>query len=212
MYERSLFSYHDIRAMINLQDNEYENFRRPCSRWPFVPYTPRYKWKLSLNRPVPSYKRCYFEFRIYNLFWYSDWLRAGWPRGLNSSPGGVKNFLHLSRPAMGPTQTIHWLWGALSLGVERRGREDGHSPQTSAKVKDIWFYTVTPPSSWRSVLLVTHRDSFTLHAEKYTINGRDYAPRGKLYLTCRKIYNQRERLCSQGDEFFGPSSSINLLQ
>jgi hypothetical protein len=24
---------------------------------------------------------------------YSDWLRAGWPRGRSSSPGRVKNFL-----------------------------------------------------------------------------------------------------------------------
>jgi hypothetical protein len=44
--------------------------------------------------------------------WYSDWLRAGRPRALSSSPGGGKNF-HFStssRPSLGPTQSpIQWV-------------------------------------------------------------------------------------------------------
>jgi hypothetical protein len=37
---------------------------------------------------------------------YSDWLRAGRPRGRSSSPGRTKNFLFSksSRPALGSTQ------------------------------------------------------------------------------------------------------------
>jgi hypothetical protein len=41
---------------------------------------------------------------------YSDWLRAGRPRGRNSCLCKVKNFYILSRPSLGPTQpTIKWL-------------------------------------------------------------------------------------------------------
>jgi hypothetical protein len=50
---------------------------------------------------------------------YSDWLRAGRPRGRNWSPGRVKNFLFStsSRPALGPTQPpIQWVPGAFPRG------------------------------------------------------------------------------------------------
>jgi hypothetical protein len=66
---------------------------------------------------------------------YSDWLRAGRPRGRSSSPGGVKNFLFYtsSRPVLGPTQPpIQRVPGALSQGVQRPGREANHSSATSA--------------------------------------------------------------------------------
>jgi hypothetical protein len=48
---------------------------------------------------------------------YSDWLRAGRPRGQSSSPGRVKNFLFStsSRQLLGPNQLpIQWVPGALS--------------------------------------------------------------------------------------------------
>jgi hypothetical protein len=63
------------------------------------------------------------------------------------SPGEGKNF-HLSmssRPALGPTQPIHCVPGALSRGVGRQGYEADHSPPTSAKVKKTWVYTSTTP-------------------------------------------------------------------
>jgi hypothetical protein len=43
---------------------------------------------------------------------YSDWLRAGGPRGQSSSPGRVKNFLFstLSIPALGSTQQYRGLF------------------------------------------------------------------------------------------------------
>jgi hypothetical protein len=68
----------------------------------------------------------------------SGWLRAGRPRGRSSSPGRAKkcHFPISSRPALGPTQpAIQWVPGSLSLGVNRRGRESGHSPPKSAEVK-----------------------------------------------------------------------------
>jgi hypothetical protein len=67
----------------------------------------------------------------------------GWMiRGFESRQGlGI--FLS-SRPALGLTQPpIQWAPGALSLGVKRQGREDDHSPPSSAKVKNAWKYTST---------------------------------------------------------------------
>jgi hypothetical protein len=51
---------------------------------------------------------------------------------------GAGNFSrhHASRTALGPTQPIQWIPGALSLGVKRPGREDNHSPPSSAEVKE----------------------------------------------------------------------------
>jgi hypothetical protein len=50
-----------------------------------------------------------------------------------------------SRTALGPTQPPNQrVPGALSLGVQRPGREADHSPSSSAKVKNAWGYTSTP--------------------------------------------------------------------
>jgi hypothetical protein len=63
------------------------------------------------------------------------------PRSRSSSPGGVKNFYFCKLSTQPPVQ---WVPGALSPGVKRPGREDDHSPPTSAEVKKIWIYTSTP--------------------------------------------------------------------
>jgi hypothetical protein len=40
--------------------------------------------------------------------------------------------------------------GGSFLGVKRPGREDDHSPASSAEVKNTWSYASTPnTSSWR---------------------------------------------------------------
>jgi len=38
--------------------------------------------------------------------------------------------------ALGPTQSILWVPGALSLGVKRLGSEADYSPPSSAEVKE----------------------------------------------------------------------------
>jgi hypothetical protein len=74
---------------------------------------------------------------------YSDWLRAGRPRGRSSSPDSVKNFLAStsSRPALGPTPPpIQWV-----PGIKRPGGEADHPPLTSVEEKKTLIYTSTPP-------------------------------------------------------------------
>jgi hypothetical protein len=46
-----------------------------------------------------------------------------------SIPDRGTDFVTMSIPALGPTQTsIQWVPGSLSPGVKRQGREAGHSP------------------------------------------------------------------------------------
>jgi hypothetical protein len=57
--------------------------------------------------------------------------------------------------ALGPTQPpIHWVPGAVSLGVKRSGREADHSPPSSAKVKNAWSYTSIPQYVFMASCLV----------------------------------------------------------
>jgi hypothetical protein len=54
-------------------------------------------------------------------------------------PAGLAIFLFetVSKPVLGPTQPpIRWVMGALSLGVNRQGREIDHSPPSRAEVKE----------------------------------------------------------------------------
>jgi hypothetical protein len=75
--------------------------------------------------------------------------------GFDSWQGlGTFLFTTTSRTALGPTQPpIQWVPGAPSLGVKWPGREADHSPPSSAKVKNAWSYTSTPPIRLHGVLL-----------------------------------------------------------
>jgi hypothetical protein len=67
--------------------------------------------------------------------------------GFDSRRGlGIFLFTAESRTALGPTQPpIEWVPGALSLGVERRGREADHSPPSNAEVKEcVELYLHSP--------------------------------------------------------------------
>ena len=56
-----------------------------------------------------------------------------------------RDFPHLSRPALGPTQSpVQWVPG-LSRGKERPGRDTDPSPPSSAVVMKELSYTSTPP-------------------------------------------------------------------
>jgi hypothetical protein len=66
--------------------------------------------------------------------------------GRSSSPGRVKNFLHVqtgsgAHPASYPMGT----GGSFPRGVKRQKGEADHSSPTSAEVKKMWIYTFTPP-------------------------------------------------------------------
>jgi hypothetical protein len=45
--------------------------------------------------------------------------------------------------------------------VKLPGREAGHSPPSSAEVKNAWSYTSTPQYVFMAWCLVKHRDNFT---------------------------------------------------
>jgi hypothetical protein len=82
---------------------------------------------------------------------YSDWLRAGRPRGRSSSCGRVKNYLFStsSIPDLGPTQpSIQWV-----PGIKRQGREADHSSPTSAEVKKTWMLYIHSPIRLHGVAL-----------------------------------------------------------
>jgi hypothetical protein len=64
----------------------------------------------------------------------------------------------MSRTALGPTQPpIHWVPGALSLGVRWPAHEADHSPLSSVEIKNAWSYTSTllSTSLWHGAYLRT---------------------------------------------------------
>jgi hypothetical protein len=66
----------------------------------------------------------------------------------------VVRFITASRTALGPTHPpIQWVPGALSLEVERLGREADQSFPSSAEVKNACSYTSTPPIRLHGVVL-----------------------------------------------------------
>jgi hypothetical protein len=66
---------------------------------------------------------------------------------------------------------IQWVPGALSLGVNRPGREAGHSPPSSAEVKERVELSFPIPNtpSWRGAQLnKKHRHYVTFNFRLYT--------------------------------------------
>ena len=58
-----------------------------------------------------------------------------------------RNFPHLSRPAVGPTQPpVQWVPGFFPGAKERPGRDADPSPRSSAVVTKGQSYTSTPPT------------------------------------------------------------------
>jgi hypothetical protein len=89
------------------------------------------------------------EGRVGIAQWYST--------GEFESRQGLRIFLFTTvfRPALGPTwPPIQWVPGAFSLGIRQPGGEDNHSPPSSAKVKNVWSYTCTPPICLHGVVLI----------------------------------------------------------
>jgi hypothetical protein len=97
---------------------------------------------------------------IFSLLFFKNNLlpckAMGWTVGVlgfDSRRGlGIFLFTTASRTALGPTQPpIQWVRGALSLGVNRPGREADRSPPSSPEVKEcVELYLHSPnTSSWR---------------------------------------------------------------
>jgi hypothetical protein len=77
-------------------------------------------------------------------------------------------FLFASRLALRPTQPpVQWvLEFILSFGVKWPGCEANHSPSPSAKIKNAWHYTSTPPYICMEWCLVKNQ-GFTLFLSYY---------------------------------------------
>jgi len=80
-------------------------------------------------------------------------MATGWTTGVRLPAGGLE--LHLfataSRPALGIHQPhIQWVF---FQGAKRPGREADHSIPHTAKVKNAWKYTSTPPIRLHGVAL-----------------------------------------------------------
>jgi hypothetical protein len=71
--------------------------------------------------------------------------------GKSSSPGRVKNFLHIAQNGRGAHPVFYAMsTGGSFLGVKRSGREADHACPTSAEVKK----TFPPTSSWHSFIVI----------------------------------------------------------
>jgi hypothetical protein len=90
-------------------------------------------------------------------------LATGWTIGVRF-PAGAGNFSFRHRVHTGsrPTQPpIRWVQDALSLGVNRPGREADHSPASSAEVKECEELYLHPQYVFMAWCIVKHRDNFT---------------------------------------------------
>jgi hypothetical protein len=67
--------------------------------------------------------------------------------------GGIFVFATASRQALRLAEPIQWVQDALSPKVKRPEREDGHSPPSSAEVKNAWSYSSTPTMRLHVVVL-----------------------------------------------------------
>jgi hypothetical protein len=105
-------------------------------------------------RKLPCDKSVYFEISFYGR--YSDWLRAGRPRGRSSSPDKVKNFLHVVQTGSGVHPTSYPMGtGGSSPAIKWPGREADHSSPASTEVKIMWIYTYTPPYAFMAQCLIS---------------------------------------------------------
>jgi hypothetical protein len=115
-------------------------------------FTRALHWSLSWARWLQSIPSHLISLRskliLSTHLHYSDWVRAGRPRGRSLSPGRVKNFLFCtsSRPALGSIQPpIEWVSGALSPGVKGPGVKLTTHLQKMPRSRKMWLYTSTPP-------------------------------------------------------------------
>jgi hypothetical protein len=98
-------------------------------------------------------------FRVVKHRRYSDWLRAGRPRGHSSSSGGGKSFLFSTSSRQVEAHPASY---QMDTEDSFSGRKADHSYQPNALVKNTGSTHPFPrTSSWRSAYLVKHSDNFT---------------------------------------------------
>jgi hypothetical protein len=101
--------------------------------------------------------------------WYSAGLRSGWSEvrvpawAWNFSPHHCVQTGSGAHPASYPVGK-----GTLSLGIKRPGRKANHSPRSSAKVKNAWSYTSTPPILLHGVVLRWSTETTLPHLTRNT--------------------------------------------
>jgi hypothetical protein len=93
----------------------------------------------------------------------------------------------MSRPPLGSIQPPNeCLPGVLSLEVKWPEREADHLPTSSAKVKNEWSYTSTPPICLHGM----YRDNFLMYTIKYAPTDSNLVQRPS---TAHQEYEQRSR-------------------
>jgi hypothetical protein len=105
--------------------------------------------------------------------------------------------------------------GALFPGVNRPGREAGYSVPSSAKIKNSWSYTSTPPYVFMAWCLVNHEDNFTFTSNfsSYSITRAAIALYGVLLASCSSHFQRKSILMtsSRNNELVEVRQSPNLV-
>jgi hypothetical protein len=105
---------------------------------------------------IPLAPKFLMSIKVWTLWGsrYSDWLRAGRPRGRSLNPNSIKKciFYTSSTPALGLTKPrIQWVPGALSRREKAAGAWSWPLP-TSTEVQRMWIYTSTPQYAFNAFM------------------------------------------------------------
>jgi hypothetical protein len=75
---------------------------------------------------------------------------------------------------------IKWVQGALSEGVVRPGREEGHSSPSSSEITNSYKYTSTLPCDFMAWYLIKNSDNYTLREKQ--LRGKERIADGVLII------------------------------
>jgi len=98
----------------------------------------------------------------YKLLWQSSFITRSY---VHHCPLSKVFGLSAGADNFSPHYRVHNGSGALSVGVKRPGREEDHSPPTTAEVKEcvqLYLHSSNTPSWCGAQLKKKHRDNFTV--------------------------------------------------